>query len=209
MNNSGTKRIRNIVNILLVVFGVLLMALALAADELGLDITPGFGVIQMVAFLAGLTLLTLGAFNHLYGLRPKDAPRSLQAEIATRLIATGLVLCYVTGLSDLIGIGTHTGPDFARPYVGPLQLGGIFIGGGLILFGLALYQTSRGKRTEFLAWFPCRGQAEWRKAARRLTGSEARQPYCRLSNWNGWFSTVNTAVSAVKGRWNVTAYCNV
>lgn len=120
--------------------------LAIAADDLGLDITPGFGIIQMVAFMGGLTFLTLGAFLFLYDRRPKDAPRSLQAEISTRLIATGLVLSYVTGLSDLIGIGTHIEPSFNRPFVGPLQLGGIIIGILLILIGLILYYTSRGQR---------------------------------------------------------------
>jgi len=82
----------------------------------------------------------------LHAKRPNDAPHSLQAEISTRLIATGLVLSYVTALSDLIGIGTHVGPDFNRPFIGPLQVGGIAIGVGLILFGLVLYHTSRGQR---------------------------------------------------------------
>lgn len=146
MNNSNTKQIRNIVTALLLVLGFLLFVLAIAADDLGIDITPGFGVIQMVALLSGLTFLTLGAILLLQSKRPKDAPRSLQAEISTRLIATGLVLSYVTGLSDLIGIGTHIEPDFGRPFVGPLQLGGILIGILLILFGLILYHTSRGQR---------------------------------------------------------------
>jgi hypothetical protein len=146
MNNSKTKRLRNIVIVLLFIFGVLLLFLAIAADNLGIDITPGFGVIQTVAFLGALTFLTTGTFLILYARRPKDAPRSLQAEISTRLIATGLVLSYVTGLSDLIGIGTHVGPEFNRPYIGPLQGGGIFIGILLILFGLVLYHTSRGQR---------------------------------------------------------------
>jgi hypothetical protein len=146
MNNSKTNRLRNIVIILLFVFGFLLLILAIAADYLGIDITPGFGVIQTVAFLSALTLLTLGTFVLLHSKRPKEAPRSLQAEISTRLIATGLVLTYVTGLSDLIGIGTHVAPDFNRPFIGPLQVGGILIGVLLILFGLTLYYTSRGQR---------------------------------------------------------------
>lgn len=146
MIRSNTKQIRSTVIISLILFGLLLIFLAIAADELGLDITPGFGVIQMVSLLAGLTFMTLGAFLYLHGKRPKDAPRSLQAEISTRLIASGLVLTYVTGFSDLIGIGTHIEPSFNRPFVGPLQLGGIIIGVGLILIGLALYLTSRGQR---------------------------------------------------------------
>ena len=125
MENSNTKRLRNIIIIFLSASGLLLLALAFAADYLGIDLTPGFGVIQTVSFLSGLTLLTLGAFLFLQSKRPQDAPRSLQAEISTRLIATGLVLSYVTGLSDLIGIGTHVGPDFNRPFIGPLQFGGI------------------------------------------------------------------------------------
>lgn len=146
MNNSSSKQIRNIVTVFLFLLGLLLLLLAFAADYLGIDLTPGFGVIQMVAFLGGMTLLTLSTFLFLNTKRPKDAPRSLQAEISTRLIATGLVLAYVTGLSDLIGIGTHVDPAFDRPFVGPLQLGGILIGVGLILFGLVLYYTSRGQR---------------------------------------------------------------
>ena len=77
---------------------------------------------------------------------PPDSPRSLQADIAVRLGATGLVFLYVSGLSDLIGIGTHSQPNFERPFVGPLQLGGIGIGLLTILIGLYLYHTSRGTR---------------------------------------------------------------
>jgi hypothetical protein len=148
MNNPSSSGIRRAVLIFLVILGLLFIVIAVAADELGLDITPGFGVIQMVAFLIGLTFLTLAAFTYLYGKRPNDAPRSLQADIATRLIATGLVLCYITGLSDLIGIGTHVNPVFDRPYIGPLQFGGITLGVVLILLGLALYYTSRGQLRE-------------------------------------------------------------
>ncbi|MFN2138820.1 MAG: hypothetical protein ACK2UK_22885 [Candidatus Promineifilaceae bacterium] len=144
--NSSTRHVRTAAISILFFLGVLSIILALAADDLGLDITPGFGVIQMVASLFGLTLLTAGAFLIVYGRRPKDAPHSLQADIGTRLSATGLVLCYITGLSDLIGIGTHVDPQFERPFVGPLQLGGILIGVLLIIAGILLYYTSRGQR---------------------------------------------------------------
>ena len=56
------------------------------------------------------------------------------------------MLTYVTGLSDLIGIGTHVDPQFSRPFVGPIQLGGIIIGLLLMVLGLVLYHTSRGQR---------------------------------------------------------------
>ncbi len=129
MTSSGPTRIRKIVILSLVILGLLLIGLALAADYLKLDLTPGFGMIQMVSFLAGLTLLTLAAFLFLYSIRPKEAPNSLQADIGVRLGATGLVFAYVTGLSDLIGIGTHVNPSFRTPVCRTITIGGTCSGG--------------------------------------------------------------------------------
>lgn len=131
----------------LFVLGTGLLVLAILADPLGLDVTPGFGALQMAGLLAGISLLTLATYLYLNSLRPKNLPRSLQADIGVRLAATGLVFAFVAGLSDLIGIGTHVDPDFARPFVGPLQLGGILLGVLMIVAGMFLYHTSRGRRT--------------------------------------------------------------
>jgi hypothetical protein len=119
---------------------------ALGAELLGLDITPGFGVVQMIQLLIGMTLLTVAAFLQIWRTRRRGAPRSLQADIAVRLAAMGLVFAYVAGLSDLIGIGTHVDPSFERPFVGPLQLGGIGLGVLSMVAGIGLYFTSRGAR---------------------------------------------------------------
>lgn len=140
-------RIRQVVTLTLFVLGTLMVVLAILADPLGLDVTPGFGVLQMVGLLTGITLLTLATYLHLLSLRPSNLPRSLQADIGVRLTATGLVFMIVTGLSDLIGIGTHVNPAFERPFVGPLQLGGALLGLGMIVAGLFLFHTSRGRRT--------------------------------------------------------------
>jgi hypothetical protein len=88
----------------------------------------------------------VAGFLQLYRLRPRDTPRSLQADIGIRLAATGLVFAYVAGLSDLLGVGTHVEPAFARPFVGPLQLGGLALGIFSIVGGMLLFHTSRGMR---------------------------------------------------------------
>jgi hypothetical protein len=132
--------------LLLFLIGNVLTIVSLAAEILGLDLTPGFGMIQMFQLLVGITLLTLAGFLHIYRLRDPDTPRSLQADIGVRLAATGLVFAYVSGLSDLLGIGTHVNPRFERPYVGPLQLGGLVLGIVSITVGMLLYHTSRGSR---------------------------------------------------------------
>ncbi len=138
--------IRNLFILTLLTLGVLLIVLSLGAELLGLDLTPGFGLIQMIELLIGLTFLTLAGYMQIFATRDPKTPRSLQADIGIRLGATGLVLAYVAGLSDLIGIGTHIEPNFQRPYVGPFQLIGIGLGILLVTMGMLLYFTSRGSR---------------------------------------------------------------
>jgi hypothetical protein len=138
--------LERIISTILLVLGLVSCLLALGAEVLGLDLTPGFGMVQMLQLLVGLTCLTVAAFLRIHSKRAIGAPRSLQADIGVRLGATGLVFAYTLGWADLIGIGTHVGPEFERPFVGPLQLGGLILGIVMISAGLILYYTSRGMR---------------------------------------------------------------
>jgi hypothetical protein len=146
MNREIVVRVERIASVVLLVLGLISCGVALGADLLGLDLTPGFGMVQMTELLAGLTCLTLAGFVRIHSMRSAGAPRSLQADIGVRLGATGLVFAYTLGWADLIGIGTHVGPEFERPVVGPLQLGGLVIGVVMIAVGIVLYYTSRGSR---------------------------------------------------------------
>ena len=146
MSKEQTARIRNVSLLILLFLGIILCTMSLGAELIGIDLTPGFGMVQMFQLLLGITFLTITAFIYLKQLRPTGTPRSLQADIGVRLAATGLVFAYVTGLSDLLGIGTHVEPSFERPFVGPLQLGGLTLGVLSIIIGLLLYYTSRGSR---------------------------------------------------------------
>ncbi|MCA9979851.1 MAG: hypothetical protein KDD89_03440 [Anaerolineales bacterium] len=154
------EKLLRIVIIFLFITGLLLIFLSLTAEWLGVDLTPGFGAIQMFQLLLGLTLLTGAGYLQIYTLRSADAPRSLQADIGIRLGATGLVLAYVAGLSDLVGIGTHTEPGFVRPFVGWLQLVGLAMSILLITIGLLLYFTSRGTRPSSSLEFLLRDKTE-------------------------------------------------
>ncbi|GJM39989.1 MAG: hypothetical protein DHS20C20_02710 [Ardenticatenaceae bacterium] len=144
-SSSKTVRLRRNVTWTLFGIGLIFTALSLGAEFLGLDITPGFGMVQMFQLLLGITAITAALFLHINASR-QETVRSLQADIGVRLAATGLVFSYVTGLSDLIRIGTHVEPQFERPFVGPLQLGGLALAVLVIVVGLALYYTSRGSR---------------------------------------------------------------
>lgn len=141
--NGRVKRLQQRIALVFLLLGLLLCTLSLGAELLGLEFTPGFGIIQMTQLVIGITFMTFGGFLYLRTLHPAGAPRSLQADIGVRLAATGLVFIYVAGFADVIGIGTHVEPNFFRPFVGPLQLVGIFLGTVSILIGVLLYHTSR------------------------------------------------------------------
>ena len=137
------KRLQRILALVFFILGIALCLMAVSLDYLGFDLTPGFGAVQMLQFLLGASCLTLAGFLYLYTLRQPDAPKSLQADIGSRLGATGLVFMYVAGFADLIGIGTHVNPSFSRPFSGPLQLAGLFLGTVSIIVGMLLYHSSR------------------------------------------------------------------
>ncbi len=143
---NRVRRVRRAVMWVLVVLGVLLVVGAVVADPIGLDLTPGFGVLQTLAFLIGVTLLTIAVYLYLMEPRSSGSPRSLQADIGIRLSLTGLVLCYVSGFADLIHIGTHIQPEFERPFMGPLQSAGLILGLIVLVAGILLYYTSRRQR---------------------------------------------------------------
>ena len=135
---NGSASISRVFKWVMAIVGIILIALSPVIDK-----TPGFGVLQMSLILAGISLLTVGGVLHLHSLRNPNAPPSLQASIGLRLVATGLVFAFVTGLSDLLQIGTHVHPRFERPVVGPIQWVGFFVAIAMVGGGLLLYHTSR------------------------------------------------------------------
>jgi hypothetical protein len=169
VTKAQTAQIRSTLVIILLLIGVVLSIISLGADFLGLDLTPGFGLVQMMQLLVGLSCLTLGSFLWIHSRRRRGAPRSLQADIGIRLAATGLVFAYVSGMSDVIGIGTHVSPNFERPFVGPLQLGGIALGILSIVAGMLLYLTSRGTRDSSSMEFLVNGNGDKRP---RISGED-------------------------------------
>ncbi|MCA9953124.1 MAG: hypothetical protein KC434_00275 [Anaerolineales bacterium] len=60
--NDKAAKVRRYVTLTLFVIGLALIFLSLAAEFIGLDITPGFGVVQMLQLLIGISALTLALF---------------------------------------------------------------------------------------------------------------------------------------------------
>jgi hypothetical protein len=143
---TGKKQSRSLqVQIGLCVLGLVLVAVSIGADVIGLDLTPGFGVFQALGSLVGITLLTTAAYLYLARGRKRGEERTLLADVGLRMGLTGLLTCYVAGLADMLGVGTHQGPDFERPFLGPLQIAGVALGLFLVLVGLFLFWLGRSR----------------------------------------------------------------
>ena len=122
----------------LIVAGFFVFLVGTFPDIIRLNLTPGFGAAQIITFLAGIGLMTLGGSVYMYATRQRDRAHRLRHEVGLRLIATGYVLCCVAAIADLIGIGSHNFPE-TEPFFGWWQSAGVLLGVFIIVFGLFLY----------------------------------------------------------------------
>jgi hypothetical protein len=127
--------------------GLVLIAISVWADLIGLDLTPGFGVFQVLGSLLGITFLTTAAYLFLAQGHQLSKGRTLLADVGIRMGLTGLLACYVSGLADMLGVGTHQGARFERPFFGPLQIAGLVLGLFLVLVGLVLFRLGRSRQS--------------------------------------------------------------
>ncbi len=132
----GSSRLAYL-GVAVVATGFALFVIGIFPGLIRLDITPGVGVLQILVFLFGLTLMTLGSYIYLYATRHRDRPPRLREDIGGRLMATGVVIAYASGLADVLGIGSHYGLE--RPLFGWLQAGGVAFSVLIIIVGIILY----------------------------------------------------------------------
>ena len=121
-----------------VVFGFTAFLIGIIPAIVNLDITPGIGIFQLATILFGIGVMTIGGYMYAYATRHRSMPRRLREDIGLRLMATGYLICAISGLSDVLGIGTHNLPE-AMPYLGLWQSVGLVLGLLVIAFGVLLY----------------------------------------------------------------------
>jgi hypothetical protein len=116
------------------VLGYLLFLLGARPSLFGLDRSRVIGFVQISVFLIGLALITLGSYLTLNSLWP-EGKKTIAADIGSRLVSTGYVICVFTAMADIFGLGSHRLPDV---FFGPLQARGMVIGMGTIALGFLL-----------------------------------------------------------------------
>jgi hypothetical protein len=117
------------------VIGMLIFVFGANPGLINMDRSPITGFLQIVVFIGGLGLLCLGGYLALTALWA-GREKSIAADIGPRLVATGYVISVASGMSDLLGFGTHLYPNI--PYFGPWQALGVMIGEAIISFGFVL-----------------------------------------------------------------------
>lgn len=121
-----------------ILFGLLVAGFSASADYLGLDLTPGVGLFQITGILAGITTATAASF-YLIRRHQIKTQLSLISDVGFRMGLTGLLACFVAGMADLLGVGTHRSVRFEQPFFGPLQMIGFIVGLFAIVAGLLLF----------------------------------------------------------------------
>lgn len=122
------------IGLALAVIGYLIFLLGARPSLFGLDRSPVVGFVQISVFLFGLAIISLGSYMTLDALWP-EGKKTIAAQIGSRLISTGYVICLFTGMADIFGLGSHPLPDV---FFGPLQARGVTLGMMTIAVGLLL-----------------------------------------------------------------------
>lgn len=135
------RRIRN--GVALTVAGYLIFLLGARPGLFSLDRSRVIGFVQISVFLAGLGMIVLGSYITLNTFWPQGK-KTIAADIGSRLMSTGYVICFFTSMADIFGMGSHPLPDV---FFGPLQANGMAIGMTAIAIGFLL--LIRYKRPEF------------------------------------------------------------
>jgi hypothetical protein len=134
------RRLRN--GIGLTITGYLVFLLGARPGLFSLDRSRVIGFVQISVFLVGLGMIVLGSYLTLNNFWPQGK-KTIAADIGSRLMSTGYVICLFTSMADIFGMGSHPLPDV---FFGPLQANGMAI--GMVTIALGILLLLRYKRPE-------------------------------------------------------------
>lgn len=129
------SRLRTRVGLTTTLIGLFVFTVGAKPNWFGLDRSPVVGFVQIIVFLIGLGIICLGGSIGLAALW-RGLHRSIASDIGARLVSTGYVIAFFSGMADVFGMGSQPLP--AVPYFGPVQAAGVLIGQVLIAVGFLL-----------------------------------------------------------------------
>ena len=142
-NRNGINKTR--FGLVVTLIGFFLFTLGAAPEFYGLDRSPVVGFVQISVFLVGLGLICIGGNISLTSLW-RGQERTLVADIGLRLVATGYVISFVSGMADVFGMGSQPWPQI--PAFGFWQTTGVIIGQIVIAIGFLMMIPPRSSYQE-------------------------------------------------------------
>ena len=133
--------------LIMTVFGYLLFLLGARPSLFNLDRSRVIGFVQISVFLIGLGIIVMGSYLTLNTFWA-GTKKTIAADLGSRIMSTGYVICVFTAMADIFGLGSHRLPNV---FFGPLQARGVAIGMGTIGIGLVMlirYRHPDEKKTE-------------------------------------------------------------
>jgi len=135
LSEKTPSRTRVRAGLVLVLFGLMVFLVGARPSLFGLDRSPVVGFVQIAVFLVGLAVVCIGGYISLVAFW-KDGPRTIPAQLGSRLVATGYVIAVFSGMADVFGLGTEPPP--LVPHFGQLQATGVQIGEAIVAIGFLL-----------------------------------------------------------------------
>jgi hypothetical protein len=115
--------------------GFLIFLLGCAPQFFGLDRSPVVGFIQIAVMLVGIGIICVAGYMIIHSLWRRTAT-PIAADIGWRLVSTGYVITFFSGMADVFGIGSQPPPNV--PFFGVWQARGMEIGLGIIAIGFVM-----------------------------------------------------------------------
>ena len=127
------------IGIALGALGIVLALMGLFPELSGVRDTIGIGIVQIFMILIGYSLLFFGAVIYIKFTFYAGVRINLIQQIGIRLSLTGLLFAALSGLSDILGFGSHVRTDISELFFGFLQASGIIASFGLSAVGILIY----------------------------------------------------------------------
>ena len=130
------------IGIALGALGIMIALMGLFPTITGVQETGGIGIVQIFLLLVGDGMLIFGAIIYAKFTFYMDIPSTLAQQIGIRLALTGLLFIALSGLSDILGFGSHVRTDTSDIYLGWLQMVGILASFAISSSGVILYAVA-------------------------------------------------------------------
>jgi hypothetical protein len=128
--------------IVLGALGAVLTFMGLFPGVTGLRPAAGVGIMQIFVILIGFMLLILGALIYVKFTFYAFKPANLAQQIGIRLALTGLLFAAMSGMSDILGFGSHGIDSPSGILFGTLQAMGIIGSFVVASIGVLIYAVT-------------------------------------------------------------------